>query len=72
MLDVAPGYIVTDLNRDALASGPLRDYLAQAHPGRRHGTAEDVARLVAAIFTEDIPFLTGETIYIDGGQGIAH
>jgi hypothetical protein len=27
---------------------------------------------VAAIYGEDIPFLTGETIYIDGGQGIAH
>ena len=32
----------------------------------------DVARLVGAVFTEDIPFLTGETIYVDGGQGIAH
>lgn len=32
----------------------------------------DVARLVAAVFAEDIPFLTGETIYLDGGQGIAH
>jgi hypothetical protein len=31
-----------------------------------------VAKLVAAIFSEDIPFLSGETIYIDGGQGIAH
>jgi hypothetical protein len=31
-----------------------------------------VARLVAAIFGEDIPFLTGETIYLDGGQGMAH
>jgi len=31
-----------------------------------------VARLVAAIFSEDIPFLTGEMIYLDGGQGIAH
>ena len=36
------------------------------------GTAEEVARLVASLFSEDIPFLTGETIYIDGGQGMAH
>ena len=72
VLDVAPGYILTDLNRDALESGPVRDYLEKRIPGRRLGTAEDVARLVAAIFTEDIGFLSGETIYIDGGQGIAH
>ena len=32
----------------------------------------NIARLIAAIFDENIPFLTGETIYIDGAQGIAH
>jgi NAD(P)-dependent dehydrogenase (short-subunit alcohol dehydrogenase family) len=71
VIDVAPGYIETDMNREAFA-GPLRDYLARRIPGRKHGAAEDVARLVAAIYGEDLPFLTGETIYIDGGQGIAH
>jgi NAD(P)-dependent dehydrogenase (short-subunit alcohol dehydrogenase family) len=71
VLDVAPGYIETDLNRDAF-KGPLREFLAKRIPGGKHGTPEDIARLVAAIFVEDLPFLTGETIYIDGGQGIAH
>jgi len=33
---------------------------------------QDVARLVAMLFAEDIPYLTGETIYLDGGQGMAH
>jgi NAD(P)-dependent dehydrogenase (short-subunit alcohol dehydrogenase family) len=72
VLDVAPGYIETDLISAALQQGPLREYLAKRIPGRQPGTAGDVARLVAAIFSEDIPFLTGETIYLDGGQGIAH
>jgi NAD(P)-dependent dehydrogenase (short-subunit alcohol dehydrogenase family) len=72
VLDVAPGYIETDLNREALTQGPLREFLAKRIPGGKSGVASDVARLVAAIFTEDIPFLTGETIYVDGGQGIAH
>lgn len=72
VLDVAPGYIETDLNREALVQGPLHEFLQKRIPGRRHGTADEVARLVAAIFSEDIPFLTGETIYIDGAQGIAH
>ena len=72
VLDVAPGYVVTDLNRDALESGPVREYIDKRIPGRRPGTVEEIARLVAGIFSEDIPFLTGETIYIDGGQGIAH
>ena len=72
VIDVAPGYIITDLNREALESGPVREYIDKRIPGRRPGTAEEVARLVAAIFSENIPFLSGETIYIDGGQGIAH
>ena len=72
VLDVAPGYIETDLNREALVQGPLHEFLQKRIPGRRHGTAQEVAQLVAAIFSEAIPFLTGETIYIDGGQGIAH
>jgi len=71
VLDVAPGYIETDLNRDAFR-GPLREFLAKRIPGGKHGTPQDIARLVAAIFGEDIPFLNGETIYVDGGQGIAH
>jgi NAD(P)-dependent dehydrogenase (short-subunit alcohol dehydrogenase family) len=72
VLDVAPGYVVTDLNRQSLESGPVREYIDKRIPGRRPGTVDEIARLVACIFAEDIPFLTGETIYIDGGQGIAH
>ena len=72
VVDVAPGYVVTDLNRDSLEAGPVREYIDKRIPGRRPGTVDEIARLVAGIFSEDIPFLTGETIYIDGGQGIAH
>ena len=72
MIDVAPGYVVTDLNRDAMTRGPLADYLKKRIPSGVSGTAADVAKLVASIFSEDIAFLSGATIYIDGAQGIAH
>lgn len=72
VLDVAPGYIETDLNREAVTQGPLRDFLGKRIPGGRAGTTHEVARLVGALYAEDIVFLNGETIYIDGGQGIAH
>jgi NAD(P)-dependent dehydrogenase (short-subunit alcohol dehydrogenase family) len=71
-IDVAPGYIETDLNRAALAEGPLKDYLEKRIPAGRAGSPAAVAKMVAAIFSEDITFLTGATIYLDGGQGIAH
>jgi NAD(P)-dependent dehydrogenase (short-subunit alcohol dehydrogenase family) len=72
VIDVAPGYIVTDLNREAMEKGPLREYLDKRIPARRPGTADEVARLVTALAREDLPFLSGETIYFDGAQGIAH
>jgi len=72
VVDVAPGYIETDLNRAALTQAPLKDYLARRIPTGGHAGSEAVARMVAAIFCENIAFLTGETIYVDGGQGIAH
>jgi NAD(P)-dependent dehydrogenase (short-subunit alcohol dehydrogenase family) len=72
LLDVAPGYIATDLNREAMAAGPLRAYLDKRIPRREPGSAEDVGKLVASLYTSDIGFLTGETIYIDGAQGVAH
>jgi len=71
VLDVAPGYIETDLNKEAM-QGKLKAFLESRIPAGKPGTPESVARLVASLFTEDIPFLTGETIYIDGGQGMAH
>jgi NAD(P)-dependent dehydrogenase (short-subunit alcohol dehydrogenase family) len=73
VIDVAPGYIVTDLNADLMApGGPLRAYLDKRIPGREPGTAAHVGALVASLFTPAGAFLSGETIYVDGGQGIAH
>ena len=71
VLDVAPGYIETELNAESM-KGPLRAFLESRIPGKRPGTAAEVARLVASLFAEDNAFLTGETIYLDGGQGMAH
>jgi NAD(P)-dependent dehydrogenase (short-subunit alcohol dehydrogenase family) len=70
VVDVAPGFIATDLNKAYLESERFEAYLRRSIPIGRGGTTEEVARLVAALFVEDIPFLTGETIYVDGGQGV--
>ena len=72
VVDVAPGYIETDLNRAALTQGALKDYLARRIPTGAHARPDAISRMVAAIFCENVAFLTGETIYVDGGQGIAH
>jgi NAD(P)-dependent dehydrogenase (short-subunit alcohol dehydrogenase family) len=69
VLDVAPGYIETDLNRGFLANEKVKNWLKRRVPVGRAGSPDEVARLVGALFAEKIGFLTGETIYVDGGQG---
>jgi NAD(P)-dependent dehydrogenase (short-subunit alcohol dehydrogenase family) len=72
VINVAPGYIETDLNRDYLSREKVQAWMKTRIPVGAPGSPEDVARLVAAIFCERIGFLTGETIYIDGAQGMNH
>jgi NAD(P)-dependent dehydrogenase (short-subunit alcohol dehydrogenase family) len=72
VMNVAPGYIRTDLNRDFLAREKVMNWMRQRIPVGAPGETTDVARLVAAIFQENIAFMTGETIYVDGGQGMNH
>ena len=72
VLDVAPGYIETDLNRDFLARDNVKNWIRKRVPVGRPGRPDEIARLVGCLFAERIGFLTGETIYVDGGHGIQH
>jgi NAD(P)-dependent dehydrogenase (short-subunit alcohol dehydrogenase family) len=71
VINVAPGYVQTHLNRAAMTQGPLLSYLQRRIPAGGPAEADDIARIVAMLFQLDNPFLTGETIYVDGAQGIA-
>jgi NAD(P)-dependent dehydrogenase (short-subunit alcohol dehydrogenase family) len=72
VVNVAPGYVETDLNRDFLADEKTRRWLDRRVPVGRAGTSDEVARFVASLYATPIPYLTGETIYLDGGHGMNH
>jgi NAD(P)-dependent dehydrogenase (short-subunit alcohol dehydrogenase family) len=72
VIDVAPGYIATDLNAEFREKDSVMRWIDRRIPLKRPGKPEEVAKLVGTLFTSDIGFLTGETIYIDGGQGMYH
>ena len=72
VINIAPGYVETALNREFLAREDMRRYMESRVPLKRAGRPEEVARLVAALLCEDIPYLTGETIYVDASHSIAH
>jgi NAD(P)-dependent dehydrogenase (short-subunit alcohol dehydrogenase family) len=72
VLNVAPGYIETNLNREWLGSDRVRSWIKRRVPVGRPGQPDEVARLVGCLMAEEIGFLSGETIYIDGAHGINH
>lgn len=71
VVNIAPGYIETDLNRDELNEGALQAFLKKRIPAGGPGKTGDIGQLVALLFQLPQSFLTGETLYVDGGQGMA-
>jgi len=72
VLNIAPGYIETDINREYLHDPKTMAMIKERIAIGRPGTVDEVARLTAAIFAERIAFLTGETITIDGGHRLSY
>jgi 3-oxoacyl-[acyl-carrier protein] reductase len=58
---IAPGLIATDLTAD------LNGELLKAIPARRAGTPEDVAACARFLASEQAAYVTGSTLYVDGG-----
>lgn len=65
---VAPGVIATDMLRD-IDSNIISELIEETPVGRL-GTADDVARVVEFLASEDTSFVTGEVINVSGGYVI--
>jgi 3-oxoacyl-[acyl-carrier protein] reductase len=59
---VAPGFIETDMTKD------VPDAVLQAIPARRIGAPEDVGAAVRFLASEDAGYVTGTTLFVDGGM----
>ena len=67
---IAPGWIVTDLNRDYLASERGAAIKAES-PAGRFGEARDLDGALLLLACDAGRFITGATIVVDGGQVVA-
>ncbi|HWT25417.1 MAG TPA: 3-oxoacyl-ACP reductase FabG [Solirubrobacteraceae bacterium] len=59
---VAPGFIETDMTKDLAAD------VVKAIPARRAGKPEEVAAAVRFLASDDAAYVTGTTLFVDGGM----
>lgn len=64
---IAPGAIETPINKALLQNPQKLSSLLQNIPLKRLGTTEDVAGVVAFLVSPDASYITGTTIFVDGG-----
>lgn len=65
---VAPGFIDTDMT--AAMQDPARAAVLASVPMARLGQAEEVARAVAFLASDDAAYITGQVLAVDGGMAM--
>lgn len=65
---VSPGAILTDETRDRLADPEHRARVLAKIPSRRVGEPEDVVGAVLLLASRESDYITGTTLYVDGGM----
>jgi glucose 1-dehydrogenase len=64
---IGPGATVTPINR-AWIDDPVKRAQVEEHiPMRRAGTADEMGALAAFLASDDATYITGQTIFVDGG-----
>jgi glucose 1-dehydrogenase len=67
IVNVGPGAISTPINAATLADPQKRAALLAEIPLSRIGQPEDIAAAVAWLASEDASYVTGTTLFVDGG-----
>jgi glucose 1-dehydrogenase len=65
---VCPGAIRTPINRSAWETPEAYDKLMELIPYKRIGEPEDIARVVAWLASDDADYITGASLFADGGM----
>ena len=67
---VAPGPVMTELMEVVVHDQEKREELLKRMPLGRIAEPKEIARVVVFLASDDASFITGQTIYVDGGRTI--
>lgn len=70
VVGVGPGTIDTEMVRGEFVSDATEHAILSRTPLGRYGTAAEIAAVVAFLASDDASYVTGETIYPDGGRRV--
>ncbi len=65
---VSPGAIRTPINKDAWGTPMAYESLLHLIPLQRIGEPEEIGRAVVFLASDDADYITGATLYVDGGM----
>ncbi len=68
--NVAPGVIYTDRNIEALSDAEYAKKVTDSIPVGFYGEPDDCAGIVSLLCSEDGRYITGQSIYVDGGKSV--
>jgi NAD(P)-dependent dehydrogenase (short-subunit alcohol dehydrogenase family) len=65
---IAPGFIVTDLNRKMWQRDDMLAWLKATQPNPRVGTPEDIVGAAIFLASPASDYITGQILFVDGGK----
>lgn len=65
---IGPGTILTDMGRSVMADEAARHRVMSRTPLRRPGEPEEIAAIAVFLAGAESSYITGQTIYADGGR----
>ena len=70
VVGVGPGTIMTDMVAGAFMNSAGHHAILSRTPLGRYGQASEIAAVVAFLASDDASYITGETVYVDGGRRV--